>query len=336
MSRLPLLGLLALAALPRASAAQSYTLSGDAVAIYNLVGEATVTAGSGGSVTVQVTPVGRDGGQITPETAEVRGRKALVMRYPDDDLVYRPMGRGSSSTFQIREDGTWGGGYGGDDDDRGWGKRERRKIRVRGDGDGLEAAANLRIVVPAGKRVAVFVGVGRIDVTNVDGELLLDAASADITTRGTRGALRIDTGSGDVDVTGSSGSLLDVDTGSGTVELSEVTADELRVDTGSGDIIATSVSTGRIEFDTGSGEVKATLRTSPSHLAIDTGSGDVTLRLPESVDATVELDTGSGDFNIDFPLQLVHKDDGNLRGRLGKGTGKISVETGSGDISLLK
>ncbi|MFN8651438.1 MAG: DUF4097 family beta strand repeat-containing protein [Gemmatimonadales bacterium] len=336
MTRLSLAGLLALAALPGGAAAQSFTVPGDAVAVYNLVGEATVTAASGGSVTVQVTPVGRDGNQIKPETADIRGRKALVIRYPDDDLVYRAMGRGSSSSFQIREDGTWGGGYSGDDDDdRGW-RGHGHKVRVRGDGDGLEAAANLRIAVPAGKRVAVFVGVGRIDVTNVDGELLLDTSSGDVTTRGTKGTLRIDTGSGDVDVTGSSGSLLDIDTGSGTVEISEVTADELRVDTGSGDIIANSVSTGRIEFDTGSGEVKATLRSSPSHLAIDTGSGDVTLRLPEGVDATVDLDTGSGDFNVDFPMQLVHKDDGNLRGRLGKGTGRISVETGSGDISLLK
>lgn len=336
MIRTALLGLLALAALPSPGTAQSYTLTGNAVAVYDLVGEATVVAGSGGSVTVEMSPVGRDAGQLKAETVDVRGRRALVIRYPEDDLVYRPLGRGSSTQFQVREDGTWGGGYDGNDEDsdRGW--QGRRKVRVRGDGEGLEAAANLRIAVPAGKRVAVFVGVGRIDVTNIDGELLLDAASADITTRGTRGTLRVDTGSGHVNVTGASGGLVDIDTGSGDVQLSDVSSDELRIDTGSGEISANGVTTARIEFDTGSGDVKATLRSSPMHLAIDTGSGDVTIRLPESIDASIELDTGSGDFNIDVPMQLVHKDDGNLRGRLGKGTGRISVETGSGDISLLK
>jgi DUF4097 and DUF4098 domain-containing protein YvlB len=69
---------------------------------------------------------------------------------------------------------------------------------------------------------------------------------------------------------------------------------------------------------------------------VETGSGDVTLRLPDPADATVDLDTGSGDFTIDFPLQLIKKSEGNIRGRIGAGNGRISIETGSGDISLTK
>lgn len=349
------LTLLALAAAPGLSAqSTNYTLTGNAVAVYNLVGEAVIQGGSGASVTVQVTPVGADAGRLKVETSDIRGRSALLVRYPDDRIVYRPLGRGSSTQFKVRDDGTWGSYGNGDDDERRWSRHEGRRITVRGEGDGLEAAANLRITVPAGKRIAVFVGVGRVDVTNVDGDLRIDAASASIATRGTRGQLHLDTGSGDLRMESAEGTAsldtgsgdvlvrgfksgsLDIDTGSGGVELSDVTADQLKVDTGSGDIELTEVTTPSLDIDTGSGSVRATLRSTPGTAVVETGSGDVTLRLPEGVDATVDLDTGSGELTIDFPLQLIRKSEGNIRGRLGEGKGRISVETGSGDISLTK
>jgi hypothetical protein len=348
--------LLVLAAAPAALAAQSstYTLTGNAVAIYNLVGEATIQGGSGSSVSVQFTPVGADAGRLKAETTEIRGRPTLLIRYPEDRIVYRPLGRGSNTRFTIRDDGTWGSYGEGKNDDHDWGRNGRRQITVRGDGDGIEAAANLRITIPVGKRVAVYVGVGRVDVSNVDGDLLIDAASADITTRGTKGKLNLDTGSGSLKLDGAEGTTtldtgsgdvqvssfskgsLDIDTGSGSVDLNDVTADDLKVDTGSGDIVLAAVTTPRLDLDTGSGSVKATLRNAPGSVVVETGSGDVTLRLPDNVDATVDLDTGSGDLTIDFPLQLIKKSEGAIRGRLGAGTGRISVETGSGDISLTK
>ena len=350
MSRGTTLTLLTL--LPAALAAQqssTYSLAGSSVAIYNLVGEATIQGGSGSSVTVQVTPVGQDAGKLRFENNEIRGRPTLMVVYPEDRIVYRALGRGSNSRFSIREDGTWGGD--GDHDSHGG---RGRQITVRGDGDGLEAAANLRITVPAGKRVAVYVGVGRVDVSNVDGDLKVDAASADIATRGTRGTLdldtgsgnlrveraegttKLDTGSGDVEVTGFRNGTLNIDTGSGGVEASDIEAQELEIDTGSGNIVLDGITTTRLSLDTGSGSVRATLSTSPTVAEVETGSGDVTLRLPDPADATVDLDTGSGDFTIDFPLQLIKKSEGNIRGRIGAGNGRISIETGSGDISLTK
>jgi len=338
--------------LPAALAAQqpsSYSLAGSSVAIYNLVGEAAIQGGTGSSVTVQVTLVGSDAGKLRFQNEEIRGRPTLMVVYPEDRIVYRSLGRGSNSRFSIRDDGTWGG-----EGDRDWHGSRGRQITVRGDGDGLEAAANLRITVPAGKRVAVFLGVGRVDVSNVEGDLKVDAASANIASRGTRGGLdldtgsgnlrveqaegtaKLDTGSGDVDVTGFRNGTLNIDTGSGGVELSDIEARELEIDTGSGDISLESVTTSRLSLDTGSGTVRATLKTAPSVVEVETGSGDVTLRLPEPVDATVDLDSGSGDFTIDFPMQLIKKSEGNIRGRIGAGNGRISIETGSGDISLTK
>jgi len=335
--------------------ASTHTLAGNSVAVYNLVGQATIQGGTGSAVTVQVTPVGSDGGKLKFENEEIRGRPTLMVVYPEDRIVYRAMGRGSNSSFTVRDDGTWGS-YGNDDDDRDRGRHRGngRQITVRGNGDGLEAAADLKITIPAGKRVAVYVGVGRVDVSNVDGDLTVDAASADIATRGTRGSLHLDTGSGDlrieraegsarldtgsgnVQITGFKNGVLNIDTGSGGVEASGIESSDLEIDTGSGDITLNDVTATRLSLDTGSGSVQATLRTSPSDVSVETGSGDVTLRLPDPVDATVELDTGSGELTIDFPLQLIKKSDGNIRGRIGAGKGRISIETGSGDISLTK
>lgn len=336
--------------------ASTQTLAGNSVAVYNLVGEATIQGGTGSAVTVQVTPVGSDAAKLKLKNEEIRGRPTLMVVYPDDRIVYRAMGRGSNTRFTVRDDGTWGSYDNEDDDrDRGWHRgKGGRQITVRGEGDGVEAAANLKITIPAGKRVAVYVGVGRVDVSNVDGDLTVDAASADIATRGTRGSLhldtgsgslrveraegsaRLDTGSGDVQITGFRNGGLNIDTGSGGVEASGIESSDLEIDTGSGDIVLNDVTATRLSLDTGSGSVRATLRTTPGDVRVETGSGDVTLRLPEPVDATVELDTGSGELTIDFPLQLIKKSEGNIRGRIGEGKGRISIETGSGDISLTK
>ncbi len=345
---LSLLLMLASTSLP-AQGAKSYTLAGNEVAIYNLVGEITVTGGSGSAVVVEVSTVGKDAGRLTVASGELRGLTTLRVVYPEDRIVYRPLGRGNNTSFSIRDDGTWG-------DYRGrWHSRsEDRKIIVRGDGSGLEAAATLRISVPAGKKVGIYLGVGRLDASNVEGDLRLDAAAADVSARAIRGNLDIDTGSGnvsvetaegtvsldtgsgDVTITGLSGSALTIDTGSGSVMGSRLSVRELNIDTGSGDIRLDAVNSPRLLLDTGSGTVRADVAGPIEDVSVSTGSGDVTIRLPEGLGATVDLDTGSGDFTLDFPLELVRKSEGALRGRVGDGRGRIQIETGSGDISLIK
>lgn len=351
MSRALAVALAAL--LPGIAAAQGATthpLNGSKVAIYNIAGEVVIRGGSGSAVTVEVTPNGKDARQLKVETGEIRGIETLRVIYPEDRIIWRT-GRHNNfnSQFSIREDGTWG------DYDGSWRKRDGgRRITVRSDGDGLEASANLQITIPAGKRVAVFLGVGKVDVSNVDGDLTIDVASANIVSRETKGLLNLDTGSGNVEVssaegeldidtgsgevtiTGSRGGRLRVDTGSGTVVATTVDATEVDIDTGSGDIRLEGATTPRLMLDTGSGSVNVVLRTAPEAVEIETGSGDVTLRLPASTSASVDLDTGSGDLTVDFPLQLIKKSDSSLLGKIGDGRGRIAIETGSGNISLVK
>src|SRR5919206_217157 len=78
---------------------------------------------------------------------------------------------------------------------------ERRRIsgdrvEISGSGRGLEAYADLRVLVPRGQRLEIYHGVGDARITSVDADLAVDVASADVTSERTRGRLSLDTGSG--------------------------------------------------------------------------------------------------------------------------------------------
>ena len=327
---------------------ERFTLAGSEVAIYNLVGALSVVGGNGPEVVVNVTRSGLDAGRLTVDHFPVRGLPALRIVFPGDRIVYPAMGRHSNTQLTIREDGTWGGGD--------WDRHRdgSHQIRISGDGDGLEASARMDITVPAGRKVRLFVGVGSVDIRNVDGTLLVDVASANITSSATQGnfilgtgsgdievsnhdgGLSLDTGSGDIAVTTQKNGALNIDTGSGSVRTSGITASTIKIDTGSGDIRLGDVTATRASLETGSGSIEARFRTPVEDLSVETGSGDVLLRLPDGLNVTVDLETSSGDLTVDFPVQLIHKEDSSLRGRIGDGRGQIRVESGSGDISLLK
>jgi len=138
-------------------------------------------------------------------------------------------------------------------------------------------------------------------------------------------------------VAGMQGPSLRLETGSGNVTLTDGKAATLHVETGSGDIDATGSSGDELSFETGSGNVDVALTTAFRSLHIATGSGDVTLKVPPTVGAEVDLDTGSGDIDLGgLTLQVRRIEHDHVSGTLGDGRGRLSVETGSGNVRLLK
>jgi lia operon protein LiaG len=326
---------------------QRYTVAGDDVAIYDLAGTVQVEAGSGAAVVVEVSRGGADAAKLDVVTGAIRGRQTLRVLYPDDDIVYAPLGRHSNTSLDVRDDGTF------NDNRHGFDRGHR--VRIHGDGSGTEAFADLRVLVPAGKRVAVYLAVGKMTATNVQGDLRLDVNSADVTASGIHGALVVDAGSGDVRVTDVTGDL-NLDTGSGNVEAAQVRGDNVLIDTGSGDVTidhvegrtlkistgsgdanATAVKADDVTLDTGSGDVTLVLVAGGGSIYVDTGSGSVTLTLPSVWGAEVVLDTGSGDIDLGgmaVTVRRLQRD--HIEGRIGDGTGRLRVETGSGDVRLRK
>jgi hypothetical protein len=349
---LPAVVALALVVAPSVVAAQAsrHVLKGDSVAVYNLVGELRVDPGTGSDVVVEVQRGGADAAQLDIQSGPIRGRESLRIIYPDDVISLPSWGRGWNTTLRVRDDGTFG-----DTEGRRHGFSEGHEVRITGRGRGLEAYADLHVTIPAGKSVGLYLGVGKTTITNVDGALRVSVASADVAATGTKGSLRISTGSGNVDVrtaagdvaletgsgditvSGMQGTSLKLDTGSGDVTLTDGKAGSLSVETGSGNIDAKSSSGDELSFDTGSGDVDVALTATFRSLHIETGSGNVTLKVPPELGAQVELDTGSGDIDLGgLTLQVRRVQHDHIEGVLGDGRGRLSVETGSGDVRLQK
>ena len=340
-------GLIALAAILATapiSAQEVQRVSGRSVAIYNIAGPVERVAGSGSEVVVRIARHGDDADRLRVETGEIRGRETVRIVYPAREVVYPEMGRGSSTTTRVRDDGTFSDS----------GLRRGDQVRVRGSGRGLEAWADLVIEVPRGQEIHVYLAVGTVEARDVDGEIDIDTGSGAVSAEHMSGSLSIDTGSGAVAVTGMDGDLT-VDTGSGSISVSDVVAGEVDLDTGSGRVVgrgiearSLGVDTGSgsvdlerirsadVTVDTGSGSVELELLTDIESLDIDTGSGSVTVWAPSNLGASLEIDTGSGGIDVDFPVELRSARRDSMRGRLGDGRGRIVIDTGSGSIRLLR
>src|SRR5262245_15129092 len=200
---------------PAAAQTSRHVLKGDSVAVYNLVGELRVEPGSGSDVVVEVRRAGDDADKLEIQSGPLRGRETLRIIYPDDVIVMPDWGRGWNTTLRVRDDGTFGD-EGDFEHRRGYG-REGHEVRITGRSrSGLEAYADLRVTVPKGKTISLNLGVGKAFVSNVEGNIRVSVASADVAADRTRGTLRIATGSGNVDLRTASGDV-GLETGSGDI-----------------------------------------------------------------------------------------------------------------------
>jgi hypothetical protein len=338
---------IALAFSSTAAQTERRTLSGDRVSIYNLAGRLRVQPGSGSTVVAEVTRSGRDANQLTLQAGDIRGVSTLRVVYPTDRIVYPELGFRSNTEIHVNPDGTF-------DDHGGWNWREADRVQIRGSGSGLEAHADIVVSVPRGQRLSVHWGAGEATVSNVDGDLSISVAAARISTEHTRGALDLDTGSGSVSVLDAVGEV-NLDAGSGTVTVDGIRGNELSMDSGSGSMTVNNVDVktlkadvgsgglklGRVKasvvrVDVGSGGVDVDMASAVEELVIDGGSGGVTVRLPATQGADVDIETGSGGIESDFAVQTTRFGRNHLRGQIGNGRGRIRIESGSGRVRLIK
>ncbi len=351
-----------LLALPVSLAGQRVSLAGDGV-VYDLAGEVRLVPGGGSAIVVDVRPQGRDAGKLRVQSGTNGAWRTLRVVYPDDEIVYARMRNGGSTNLRVHEDGTFddagfwrdaapgarAGEHWWDRDDSG------RRVTIRGSGSGLHAFADLTVQVPAGRRVAVFLGVGRVNVENVNGQLWLSTAGGDVAASRVTGNVRVGTGSGDVQVLESAGDLVvgtgsgdvtvrgqrsrgipKIGTGSGTVRGVGIEAADVDASTGSGDVDFRAVTAPRAKFSTGSGDVTAVLSGALEQVRVSTGSGDVHVALPANASAQLRFSSGSGEVESDLPISVTRRREGELIGTIGSGRGSVVVSTGSGDLHITR
>jgi hypothetical protein len=317
-----------------------HRVPGPEVAIYNLVGSLEVVRGEGPDVVAEVSPGGKDAGRLEIVNGEIGGRQTLRVIYPSDRIVIPEFGDHTTSTMRVKEDGTFEDSHGG------------RRVILSGKGPGLEAHADIRLLVPSGKKISLFWGHGKGTLSRVDSRVSLEAGGMPLTASGLAGGLHVEVGSGDIQITDSdaeisvetgSGSVrldgirgrqVGIETGSGEVTGKRIDAETVSIDTGSGSIEMTEVGAERATFETGSGNIAIKLDRDVQTLSLESGSGDIAVRMPRSLGAKLNVETGSGEIETDLAIQTSHRKRNELHGIVGDGRGSIDIDTGSGTVSI--
>jgi len=329
---------------PRAQG-ERFTLTGDKVEVFDLAGEIRVEPGTGSAVVVEVMRSGKDAGSLQVRTLSHDGNAALAVAFPGKYVVYPERREHGTNSEWIDDDGVFG--------DRKSRAFSGHEVHVSSSGSGLEAHADLRVLVPAGKKiqvhhavgvssirdveaaVSVDQGVGDLDMKGVKGDVSLDTGAGAVSVADLRGDLAIDSGSGEVTLSKVHGDRLDLDSGSGTVKGSDLQVESLVVDSGSGSVNFRALSARTIRLDSGSGDVDLDLTSQTSDIDVDSGSGTVTLRVPADFSARYDIDGGSGGVEVGVQHQAVQVDDERAQGKIGDGRGRIRIDGGSGRVKIV-
>lgn len=152
------------------------------------------------------------------------------------------------------------------------------------------------------------------------------------------GSIDLNTGDGAIDLTQFKGGIR-VHSGDGSQELNEVDG-KLSASTGDGQIRVN----GRfdeLELKTGDGRIEARAVAGSavqSGWRIETGDGSVTMDIPTTLAADVDIHTGDGHIDLDVPVVITagrirHND---VHGKINGGGNVLSIHTGNGSIRLSK
>ena len=170
-----------------------------------------------------------------------------------------------------------------------------------------------------------------------DCPIQLGVLSASAIVSGLRSGAAVKGMSGEVTLDGVAGNV-EAETMSGEIAARDIDG-EVRFTSMSGGLVLADGWLDRLEANTMSGQVAAdvTLRAG-GDVHVSTMSGDVTLRLPEGSDAQVRLRSTSGAVRSEFESLRAAKAPAShtVSGNVGAGTGRVSVSTMSGSVTLLR
>ena len=148
---------------------------------------------------------------------------------------------------------------------------------------------------------------------------------------------RLSTASGGIEINRVRGDVR-ADTASGNITVKEVTG-AVTASTASGELEIKDI-TGTINARSASGNVDVSLAqlAGTSNMKFSSASGDVSVRMPASSAADIEMSTLSGSLKTDFPLEINKERYGprqSARGRLGDGSRSLHISSISGNVSLM-
>ncbi len=199
--------------------------------------------------------------------------------------------------------------------------------------------SELEIRVPSGSRLEIETLSADITSSGVTGDLRLNALSGNIEVSGTVSDIWAKTLSGDITINDRQASV-SVNTLSGTIVIGEavgtVSASSL-----SGDINITGRAVEKIDITSTSGDIRYRGELATGAMAaVENFSGEVTLMLPAAVSADFDISTFSGDIDNELGPEAERRSKygpgKDLTFVTGGGDARVRVKTFSGDISIEK
>jgi hypothetical protein len=189
----------------------------------------------------------------------------------------------------------------------------------------------LGFLKPRHDRVAVTITVP------ADCPIQLGVLSASAIVSGLRSGAAVKGMSGDVTLDCVAGDV-EAETMSGEIAARDIDG-EVRFKSMSGGLVLADGWLDRLEANTMSGQITADVALRDGgDVHVSTMSGDVTLRLPGGSDAEVRLHSTSGAVRTEFESLRTVKAPAShtVSGNVGAGTGRVSVSTMSGSVTLLR
>lgn len=180
----------------------------------------------------------------------------------------------------------------------------------------------------------VEVSSGDAEIVDVQGDIRLRASSGDAVVRDAGGSINVEATSGNVQAYGVTGNA-EIALASGDFVLERCRGD-VATRTASGDGVLREVS-GSVRAVAGSGNIDMDIRPERmNEYVVHTSSGDVRVVFDSTTDYGFLLDvsTASGSIEGDLDIQLEKISRRMLRGVVGNGQGRLSIETSSGDVVI--
>ncbi len=204
-----------------------------------------------------------------------------------------------------------------------------------------DKGARLEIQVPSGASLDANTVSADVSVEGVKGTQRLESVSGNIVATVFDEQLDLRTISGDARITGSGGKArVFADSTSGDVRATGL-ASEIEANSVSGDLVLELGTIPHGRFKSVSGDVDVTLGLGrEGRLDIESISGDVELAFKEPVNAEFDVETHSGDIDNCFGPKSQRKSQygpgSELRFTEGDGSGRVRIDTLSGDIEFCK
>ena len=196
---------------------------------------------------------------------------------------------------------------------------------------------DIEIKVPRDSDLDLHTGDGNVDVQGVKGTVLLRSGDGNLKLSELEGTLKADTGDGNIDMRNVRGDLT-LHTGDGNIEVTGIDG-SLRAETGDGRVRVN----GRFDVlnvKTGDGGIDAVAAEGSkldANWRLNTGDGNLTLRLPGTIAADVELETNDGSIDFEMPVTVSGRQGKReVHGQINGGGRLLSLKTGDGTIRLEK